>query len=741
MRKLLLSMSLMLATAGAWAQTSPVVADGVYTIKNVYNSRGTMCFGSKNGTEYFGLADITLTTPSDFRGNSVTIEQESKSHWYVKNTDCGTYIYNVGKALFFQPTVTDAKASCAATPGALTLVNEDKSGVNYVNIKNSNTNNNYISFACGWTPSQGQFRWGSLDNGGSQLTFTAVTDGNTTYSTQIAAADALINAAENAGISETLAGNSAWWTAANLIPAGLPQLANYTNFKKETMVTVPLRKDVTVSIVYTGGSHGLKIYGVDLVDANGVVLAKSYSEKQAGGNKQPQVYTLSSVPAGTYLLRWYVGNNDTHNKLTYFNGTAETTGAKVAESADIATFFNNIKTAAGTKYNSCSSDKINKVGYYNTVSMDRLAGVKDVTDGTVANIGSLAEAIEHMEVVLPVTGKFYRIKNNAGNAYLICGNSGSAQTAADAAGNSKNNVFYLAENNKLISYSNGLYFTISSSQLIYKSTVGESTDAIFGFRASPVVGKLYISFNSNGQRFLNSTGIGNTNAGTDATADQSGLKNDAGYRFTVEEVEYLPVSMTAAVGYATMYSPVNLKCSDNGNERVKAYVATMVNDGKTSILLKECTDGIPANTAVILKYVEGGTIEEATGCLYLHVTEEEIGAPEGNLLNGTFAATNITSEGYVLSNKNGIGLYKALMNNGSWLNNAFKAYLPATALDNNSGVEVRSLTFSFDTETGIENIDGTQKENSNSVIYDLSGRRVQSAQKGIYIINGKKVIK
>jgi hypothetical protein len=71
-----------------------------------------------------------------------------------------------------------------------------------------------------------------------------------------------------------------------------------------------------------------------------------------------------------------------------------------------------------------------------------------------------------------------------------------------------------------------------------------------------------------------------------------------------------------------------------------------------------------------------------------------------------------------------------------FLNNAGKAYLPASAVSTAAQV----LRFNFGGTTAIESVlnDGAD---ANAPIYDLSGRRVMNAVKGgIYIQNGKKFI-
>ena len=403
-------------------------------------------------------------------------------------------------------------------------------------------------------------------------------------------------------------------------------------------------------------------------------------------------------------------------------------------------------------------------GYYALTAEERAALDADIlaAQTLISTEGTTFEQLFAMEetlnnymsmgtVIVPTAGKFYRIKNNAGDAYLNCvkGTSNLAQTVADADGNMVDDIFYMAEDGKFVSYKNGQYFGYTDKDgnsstgnfLGYSSLIGGENAAAFRFYASPVLGKLYIWFKQdtekNEGRYLYSASAGGTNAG--GTANISSLDGYDGYRFTVEEVKYLPVPMNASVGYATLYSPVNLKCEDGGNTRVQAYIATTVNDAKSSIKMVECTDGIPANEAVILKYVEGGEINETTNCVYLPVTSDEIAAPEtGNQLEGTFAATMVSEDAYVLANKNSVvALYMIdKQDNTTWKNNGFKAYLPASVAAS------RFLNFDFgDIETGIEGIEGAEGTDANAVIYDLSGRRVQNALKGVYIVNGKKIIK
>lgn len=168
-------------------------------------------------------------------------------------------------------------------------------------------------------------------------------------------------------------------------------------------------------------------------------------------------------------------------------------------------------------------------------------------------------------------------------------------------------------------------------------------------------------------------------------------------------------------------------------EDVEMYIVTSVNG--ESVHLKKVEGVLPANTGAIYK----ANYNVVTDC----VDDNGTSYNDTNLLKGSVDATNIEGDAYVLAKVDGIvGLYKAALNkdkNGNegtthFLNNANKAYLPASAVTSN----VKALKFDFDT-TGVEVV--KVETAGKKVIYDLSGRRVnEMAQPGIYIVNGKKVM-
>jgi|GEM_PF-5086466 len=347
---------------------------------------------------------------------------------------------------------------------------------------------------------------------------------------------------------------------------------------------------------------------------------------------------------------------------------------------------------------------------------------------------NLNTTINGLETILPTPG-FYRINNHDSSASLISGTSGRAQFKSGEQENICSIFYYDGQN--IVSYENGCFFVSPNNFLEYTTEVKDNGHIVFESNVD-LNGKCYIKFpnNTNGNctRYafcgdLNTEGKANADAG-------NGYDNKPGYTFNIEPVQWLPIPMTAEVGYATIYSPVELGLAD----RVEAYTAKANYEKAVAEMTSQ--SAVPANTGVLLKYKEGA--ELANGCVYLPIQATTLTDVESDL-KGTLADANITPEAdqtcYVLSKPadSSAAFYRARLNSNTFLNNGFKAYLPVTAPT--TGMAAARFVFDFGgTETGIENINGTEA-NGNAAIYDLSGRRVNAAQKGIYIINGKKVIK
>ena len=184
----------------------------------------------------------------------------------------------------------------------------------------------------------------------------------------------------------------------------------------------------------------------------------------------------------------------------------------------------------------------------------------------------------------------------------------------------------------------------------------------------------------------------------------------------------------SSAGYATLYLGYKAEIPST----VKAYIVTGVETG--FVTLTQVEGILPIETGVIL---------EGEGEHLFNITSDEAADVKNNLLEGTVDATEIDVEAYVLGNVDGVGLYKAKMTDGVWLNNANKAYLPAVA----GAANVASYSFRFgEGTTGIDQITDnreqrTENREQSTVIYDLTGRRVENiSAPGIYIINGVKTL-
>ena len=216
------------------------------------------------------------------------------------------------------------------------------------------------------------------------------------------------------------------------------------------------------------------------------------------------------------------------------------------------------------------------------------------------------------------------------------------------------------------------------------------------------------------------------------------------YVYEVTEVLSFKANITAA-GFATFFTPAEVTIPEN----VNAYYIAADGINDNSVTLTQIENVIPANTAVILEGAEG----EYT----FRVSETGADAVSGNLLKGTITSTNIIGEAYVLGVVEGeTGLYKTQMRNvalssasGSvsvFLNNAYKAYLPASAVPSAAnGAANFSFRFGEGT-TGVEEVKGEPTVDASQngeikTIYDLTGRRVEAiTAPGIYIVGGKKVL-
>lgn len=349
-----------------------------------------------------------------------------------------------------------------------------------------------------------------------------------------------------------------------------------------------------------------------------------------------------------------------------------------------------------------------------------------------AKKAELEALIASVQLNMPIAGKFYRMHND--NKYITSGTTASGRIALSGTNNDAASIYYY-DGSHLLAYNTGLYMGLNKDDWTFEAVGSTDISAIqFVAAVNGAVAKYNIK---SSDRWLHRTDE-YVNRCTNNTCGDA-------HNWTLEEVTWLPVPMNTDLGYATLYSPVELNLSDN---RVKAYTATINESGNAITLAEQSV--IPANTGVVLEYQEGAEMEN--GCVYLQIKETTLTNVKSQLC-GTLADSYVDGDGYILAKPGEYetGFYKAMKNftvaeNGTgtkvaegakgthFLNNGFKAYLPAPV----SGA--RFYVFDFGTETGIDELKG-ENGNVKSEVYDLAGRRVQNVQKGLYIVNGKKVIK
>ena len=329
-----------------------------------------------------------------------------------------------------------------------------------------------------------------------------------------------------------------------------------------------------------------------------------------------------------------------------------------------------------------------------------------------------------LEMNQPATGKFYRFKNVKHNKRLRSDKSGNTLKCGDVNDNGRESIFYLTAENKLVAYVEGQYIGLEKSALADVDHAGYVT----AFRCGIDYASYTIAtMNGSTQRAIYCGG---------ATWDRGNLTNnahtDSGYDWVIEEVSWLPVGVSTAAGFGTLYSPVALG-QTNGvdTRRIQAYTGAVA-DGVLKLTPIEGT--IPQNTPVIFQYLTG----EENGKVFLQVMGDVADADYANngtegYLAGQFVTTGKGANAsiYTLQNgSKGIGMYKY---NGANIQ-GFRAYLPYTA-----PAERGALRIVFDdVTTGIEGIE--VNDGGKTAIYDLSGRRVSRMTKGFYIVNGKKTL-
>lgn len=353
--------------------------------------------------------------------------------------------------------------------------------------------------------------------------------------------------------------------------------------------------------------------------------------------------------------------------------------------------------------------------FYNGITSE--TAVDDITAQYNA-VAQLADATVTLN--MPVADKFYRFKGTSSNKYMVSTLSETDgktnQLGMNAANNTRESVFYYDGTN-LVAYASGLCLGTFAQGGVDNGSwqcvpVGVNAGVV-SFGEGYTEGTYYVRMGDN--RYLND---GST------YIDCGGTKDGNNYRWTIEEVQYLPVAVSTTVKYGTLYAPVDLSLRTG----LEAYTATV--DG-TKLKLQPIKDKIPAGTAVILKDNDAER-DPVTECIYLEVTSGAA-SMEGNALTGTYKTIANPASGtvkiYTLQNQGSVGMYKYTGDNL----NGFKAYLRI------DGGSANSLSFDEGGQaTGIG--EAAAESLDDAPAYDLSGRRVSRNTKGILIVGNKKIV-
>ncbi|MBQ7633961.1 MAG: hypothetical protein IJS89_00070 [Bacteroidaceae bacterium] len=332
---------------------------------------------------------------------------------------------------------------------------------------------------------------------------------------------------------------------------------------------------------------------------------------------------------------------------------------------------------------------------------------------TPANLDEAEALAAALELNLPQSGQFLRIKSVVTNAYIsstpdpdIQGEIGMEdyenRFTTNMPATDVSTIWYY-DGTGLVSYATGFY-----ANNIEAAAVGSHGTAIT-FSASGNTGLFRIKPEGQDYWYAGDTMLDNI----ESTATEHN-------NFTLESVTEVPVTITEA-GQATFNLPVAWTVPAS----VTVRYATQAHDG---LLTMEDTEAaaIAADEAVVLVATPGTyTVEVAASGTTLGSTLTP------TALGGTAVPTS--AKAYVLA-KQGDKVGFALLNDTERDLAAFKAYY---VLDT-AGDAPQFLFFDEGDVTGINSVNAAAQ--NGAAVYDLQGRRVNGALKGVYIVNGKKVL-
>lgn len=221
--------------------------------------------------------------------------------------------------------------------------------------------------------------------------------------------------------------------------------------------------------------------------------------------------------------------------------------------------------------------------------------------------------------------------------------------------------------------------------------------------------------------------------------DNSTKENLATFSFS--KAESYPFSVSSA-GLATLCLPFNVTMPEN----MTAYDMAAANiDGGSEGVYTCCMQGI-ATAGETLKKGTPVIIKANEGSYNLTITMSDKDAKTslaGSLLRGNFVKQDLVQgtdvKKFILTKDNNgvVGFYRMQASGTIGANKCWMEWATPAGQ-----AEARSFVFSFDEETGIDDLisSGQSQGNASHLIYNMAGQRQNTPQRGLNIIGNKKMI-
>lgn len=136
-----------------------------------------------------------------------------------------------------------------------------------------------------------------------------VFDGNTEANTLPESSNTSLPSLLPVGGTRTDAWDTSSWSTPSVVPSRILELGFASDRIKVMSKPVSFARGggiLAAQFMYASGYHGLTIAGVELVDADGNVVASDYHKGFSGSAKTDNLYSFTVPAAGTYSLLYYV---------------------------------------------------------------------------------------------------------------------------------------------------------------------------------------------------------------------------------------------------------------------------------------------------------------------------------------------------------------------------------------------------------------------------------------------------